>query len=56
MTQYKAGAERQTDGRASVTITFHGLIGLMARAEVRRHLARIDAANTPNTPEEEVSE
>lgn len=56
MTQYEAGAERQTNGTASVIITFQGLIGLMARAEVRRHLARTDAANTPNTPEEEVSE
>ena len=56
MTQYEAGAERQTNGTASVIITFQGLIGLMARAEVRRHLERLTPANTPDISREEIDE
>ncbi|MBY6115147.1 hypothetical protein KUW09_12995 [Mameliella alba] len=58
MTHHTTGAERQIDGTTTVTITFQGLIGLMARAEVRRHLERNTAANAATKPvkksEEEV--
>lgn len=58
MTHHSTGARRQTDGKTAVTITFQGLIGLMARAEVRRHPERHTAANAATKPvkksEEEV--